>query len=187
MNHGLAQLAAQAPDENLNGVRVAIEILGIDMFDQRAAGHDLARMVHQISQHPVLVAGELDRGARGAHTGAARIQGHAGNCEYRRRHTAGAVNERTKAGQQLFHAKRFGQIVVGAGVHAVDLLVPFAACGEHEHRRVHSGGAPTAQHAESVQARQSQVQHDRVIGFARPQMGSVLAVGRPIHGVTRLA
>src|SRR6266436_4861348 len=63
--HGLddvdAQLLADAADEYLDGVGVAIEVLVVEMLDQLGTRDHAAGMMHQVGQQPILVAGELDR------------------------------------------------------------------------------------------------------------------------------
>ena len=65
--HGLderrAELAPQPRDEHFDGVRVAIEVLRVDVLGQLALRDDAAAMVHQVGEHAELVAGELDRRA----------------------------------------------------------------------------------------------------------------------------
>src|SRR3990170_3527250 len=55
------KLLAQAPDEHLDRVRVAIEILLVEMLDELGAGDDALPVQHEIMEHPVFVGGELDR------------------------------------------------------------------------------------------------------------------------------
>jgi len=54
------QLYAQPPDEDLNGVGIAVEVQGIDVFDHFAARNNLACPMHQELQHPQLKCGKLD-------------------------------------------------------------------------------------------------------------------------------
>src|ERR1700728_2428815 len=61
LNHVNAELLADAADEDLDGVGVAVEILIVKMLDQFGAGYDTAGMVHQIGEQAVFVRGELDR------------------------------------------------------------------------------------------------------------------------------
>src|SRR5690349_14356423 len=74
LDHVDAELPADAPDEDLDRVRVAVEILVIEMLDKLGAGYDPAGVVHEIGQQPVLVRGELDRRAVDGHPAGARIE-----------------------------------------------------------------------------------------------------------------
>ena len=50
LQHIDAELLAQAADEDLDGVRVAVEILVVEMLDQLGARNDLALVVHEIGR-----------------------------------------------------------------------------------------------------------------------------------------
>src|SRR5215468_7035791 len=56
-----AELLADADDEHLDGVGVAVEVLVVEMLDQFGAGDDAPGMVHQVGQQAILVRSELDR------------------------------------------------------------------------------------------------------------------------------
>src|SRR5262245_36496095 len=61
LDHVRRDLLAQTADEHLDGVGVAVEILLIKMLDQFGARDDAIVVMHQISEQPILVRGELDR------------------------------------------------------------------------------------------------------------------------------
>src|SRR5690349_7425141 len=54
-------LFAQAADEHLDGVGVAVEVLFIKVLDQLVARDDAIIVVHEIGEQPVFVRRELDR------------------------------------------------------------------------------------------------------------------------------
>src|SRR5436190_20565759 len=68
--HGLddvdLELLANAPDEHLDGVGVAVEILVVEMLDELGARHHAADVMHQVFEQIVLVRGQLDRVAADA-------------------------------------------------------------------------------------------------------------------------
>src|SRR4029079_6376394 len=68
-----AELFTTAPDEHSDGVRVAVEILIVQMLDQLGARNDPARVMHQIGEQAVFMAGELDRIAVARDAPGARI------------------------------------------------------------------------------------------------------------------
>src|SRR5262249_39596230 len=75
-----AELFANAPDEHLDRVGVAIEILVVEMLDQLGARDHASGMVHQIREQTVFVRGKLDgvavnRDAAGAGIEANRTAG----------------------------------------------------------------------------------------------------------------
>src|SRR5680860_502593 len=64
------KLLAQASDEHLDRVRVAVEILLVEMLDELGARDDALPVQHEIMEDPVFVRGELhalavDRDPRG--------------------------------------------------------------------------------------------------------------------------
>src|ERR1700722_1040417 len=76
LDHVDAELLADAADEDLDGVRVAVEILVIEMLDQLGARDDAAGVVHQVGEQAVLVRGELDRSAVDGDAAGARVEPH---------------------------------------------------------------------------------------------------------------
>ncbi len=62
-DHVHAHLLAQATDEDLDRVGIAIEILIVEMLDEFGARDDFAHMVHEIGQQPELVRRQLQRHA----------------------------------------------------------------------------------------------------------------------------
>jgi hypothetical protein len=75
----------------------------------------------------------------------------------------GAPQDRPEPRHQLLHAERLGEVVVGAGVDALDALAPAVAGGEDQDRQGDLGGAQAAQHAEPVEPRQAEIQHHCVV------------------------
>src|SRR5215475_16014114 len=68
-----AELLAQAADEHLDRVRLAIEVLVVDVLDQLRARDDLALVVHEIVDQPELLRRELDGNAADRHPAGAGI------------------------------------------------------------------------------------------------------------------
>ena len=56
-----ADLAPETRDEDLDSVRIAIGILGVNMFGQLCLRHDTIAVVHEIGEHTEFVARELQR------------------------------------------------------------------------------------------------------------------------------
>ena len=92
----------------------------------------------------------------------------------------------TCAGQQRFHAhfqfgqgERLGQVVVGTGTEAGDLVRQFIARGQHDHRHARSVSlAQASQHFVAFHARQHPVQDDDVIGLG----GGQVQAGNAVRG-----
>src|SRR5271166_1306941 len=87
-----AELLAQSPDEHLDGVRVAVEVLLVKMLDDLAARDDPPSVVHEIGQQAILVAGELDRLAVDRHPPGAGVQPDRADREVARRVAGGAAH-----------------------------------------------------------------------------------------------
>src|SRR5665213_1554100 len=111
-------LLAQPADENLDRVRVAIEVLIVEMLDQLSAGDDPIAVVHEVFEHAILVRSELHRIAVDGHLAGAAVETHRPNLDLVGRMPGGAAHQRTDAGQHLLDMKGLGDIVVGAGVNA---------------------------------------------------------------------
>src|SRR5829696_8290826 len=76
LDHVDAQLFADAADENLNGIRIAIEVLVIKVLDEFRARHHAAGMMHEIGEQPIFVRGQLDRITVDSDSAGARIEPH---------------------------------------------------------------------------------------------------------------
>ena len=55
------KLLAQASDEHLDSVRIAIEVLLVQMLDEFCPGNDAGAMQHEISEHAIFMRGKLHR------------------------------------------------------------------------------------------------------------------------------
>src|SRR5215831_5351074 len=71
-----AKLLADAADEHLDSVRVAVEVLVVQVLDQLGARHDTSGVVHQVGEQAVLVGCELDRIAVHRHAAGSGIEAH---------------------------------------------------------------------------------------------------------------
>src|SRR5262245_42886857 len=181
-----AELPADAADKHLDGVGVAIEVLIVEMLDQLAARDHAAGVVHEIGEQAVLVRGELDRVAVHAHAAGAGIEAHRAAIELALGVPGGAPQQRADARQHLLQVEGLGDVVVGAGVEALDLVAPAVAGGENEHRHGATGAAPGLEHRDAVHLGQADVEDDRVIGLALAEKVALLAVVGAIHHVARV-
>src|SRR5262245_66595736 len=59
LDHVDTELLANPPDEDLDGVRVAIKILIVKVLDQLRARHHAPGVVHEIGEQPIFMRGEL--------------------------------------------------------------------------------------------------------------------------------
>ena len=100
------------------------------------------------------------------------------------RATRCAPQQRLQPRQQLLHLERFGQVVVGAGLQALHLVLPAPARREHEDGQV---AAALAQPADDVQAGepgQADVDDGGVIGIFGGEIQRFLALA---GGIDRVA
>ena len=159
--------------------------MGVDVLDEFAARHDAILMVHQVRQHPKLVARQLDRLVLECHPAVAWVQGHRAGDEQRLRVAAGAPDQRPKPCQYFLDAERLCHVVVGAAVDALHLLVPAAARGQHQDGGRNVRRAPRSQQRQAVDVRQAQVEHNRVVRLGAHEEVGAFAVGGGVGGVAR--
>src|SRR6476646_10581878 len=110
-----AELLANAPDEDFDGVGITIEVLVVEMLDQLAARHHAAGMVHEIREQTILVRGELDRVAVDGDAAGASVEAHAAAIELALGVAGRAAQQCADARQHLFQVEGLGDIVVGTG------------------------------------------------------------------------
>ena len=97
------------------------------------------------------------------------------------------ADQRAQAGQQLFHVKRFGQVIVGTGVNAGHFFVPLVTRREDQHRHGLTLPAPALEHADAVQLGQAEVQHHGVIGLGFALVAGVTPIQGGVHGIARVS
>ena len=96
--------------------------------------------------------------------------------EHRRAVAAGPAEQRADPRHQLLHVERLGQVVVGAGIDALDALRQALRAGQHQDRRRDALGAEPLQDREAVELRQAQVEDDRIVVLGAAAEPGVLAV-----------
>jgi prepilin-type N-terminal cleavage/methylation domain-containing protein len=107
-NQARRQFLAQAGNEYLDRIRIAIEILSINMFGQFRSGDDFTRVMHQVGENPVFMARQRQGSSIHAGTAAAGIQGQRTANQLGTSMSAGTANQGAKPGQQFFHVKGLG-------------------------------------------------------------------------------
>ena len=98
-----------------------------------------------------------------------------------------APEQGAQARQHLLHVERLGDIIVGAGVHAGDLVAPPLARGEDQHRHLAFVAPPLLEHAQAVLLGQAEIEHDGVVGLGVAEKMPLLAVEGGVDGVARIA
>ena len=183
LDHPRPELASQAGQERLQGVRLAFRADPVEVVQQLARWHDLPLPVQQEGQEPVFEGGQFGGAAVDADRAGAGVELHRPGPEHRRGVAGGAPEDRPQARDQLLHAERLGQVIVRAGVDALDALAPAVPGGEDQHRQGHLGGAQPAQHPEPVEARQPEIEHHGVVGLGLGAEPRRLAVAHHVGDV----
>jgi hypothetical protein len=137
------------------------------VLEQREAAQHLAGMAHERLQERELLGAQLERLAAPPGAVAGRVEPQVADLEHRRALDRAAARERAQACQQLVERERLGEVVIGAGVEAVDPVRHGGARGQHQHRRPHALGAQPAADLEPVEVGEHRVEDDRVV-LGRP-------------------
>src|SRR6266566_6323751 len=82
--------------------------------------------------------------------------------------------------------ERLGDVVVGAGVEALDLIAPAVARGEDEDRHGPAGTPPGLEHRDAVHLGQADIEDHRIVGLAFAEKVALLAVEGTIDHVARV-
>lgn len=128
--------------------------------------------------------GPAHRQARQADVAAARVKRQRAVTQGRRGQALRAAYLGAQPGQQFFHVKGLGQVVVRARVDTGDFFMPLAVRREAQDRHGLALAAPALQHAQAIQHRQAEVEHGRVIGL---DFALVAGVASLQGGVDRVA
>jgi hypothetical protein len=94
-----------------------------------------------------------------------------------------AAQQRPEPGKQLVEGERLGEVVVGAGVEALDPVAHGVTCGEHQDRQVVAGGAQGPGRLDAVEARHHHVDDQRVGGASGDGGEGLRAVAGQADGV----
>ena len=97
----------------------------------------------------------------------------------------GAAQKRPQARQHFLHVEGLGDIVVRAGVDALDLVAPAVASGQDQDRHRAPGLAPRFEDRNPVALGQADVEHDRVIRLGVAAKPALLAVECAIDRIAR--
>ena len=98
-----------------------------------------------------------------------------------------APEQRAQARQHLLHVERLGDIIVGAGIHAGNLVAPPLARREDQHRHLAFVAPPLLEHAQAVFLGQAEIEHDGVVGLGVAEEMPLLAVEGRVDGIARIA
>src|SRR3954469_21394972 len=152
------ELAPEVRDEDLDGVRRREGVVAPDLLQQALAGHDDALVAHEVLEQLELALGQLDRAVAAVDLVRVRVQREVGDDERGRAARRPPAQEGAQAREQLLALERLDDVVVGAGVQALDARLDGVAGGEHEDRDV-VAAAQAARHVDAVEPRQAEVEH----------------------------
>src|SRR5690606_10915194 len=144
LDHAGRQLSPQSRHEDLDRVRVALEVLRIELFRELGARYDFALAVQQAGEQAKLVARERQGTAVHRHAGAAGVEHDVATGDLDARPAGAAPNQGAQARKELLHVEGLREVVVGAGVDALHLLVPGIARRQDEHGHGAAVAAPAA-------------------------------------------
>src|SRR5215510_3868287 len=184
LDHIGRDLFAQPSDEDLDGIRVAVEILLIKMLDELGARDDAVVVMHEVGEQPVFMRRELDRLAVQGNARRFGIETQGSTFDIAPGMARGATHLGPDARQQLLHMKGLGHIVVGTGIHARDLVAPTIPGGQNDDRHVAAGPSPLLEHADAVDLRQPGVEDHDVVGLGLAEEKALLAIEGSIDGIT---
>ena len=99
---------------------------------------------------------------------------------------AGAPDQRAQPRENFLHLERFGDVVVGAAVDPLDLLVPAATSGQHQYRGRQRGVAPLPEECQAIDPGETEVEEHGVVVLGARQEIRPRAVGGGVDRVTRV-
>ncbi len=126
---------------------------------------------------------QLDRIAFDSHASGSGIEPHRAAIEFALGVAGRAAQQRADARKHLLEMEGLGDVVVGAGVEALDLVAPTIARGEDQHRHGAAGAAPRLQHRNAVHLGQADIEDHRVVGLALAEEMPLLAVEGAVDDV----
>src|SRR3954468_6821970 len=176
------ELAAQVGDEDLDRVRRRERVVPPDLLEEALARDDDALVAHEVLEQLELALGQLDRPPGARDLVRVRVQRQVGDDERRAAPRRPAAQQRAQAGEQLLALERLDEVVVGAGVEALDARLDGVARGEHEDRHV-VGRAQAPRDLDAVDLREAEIEDHEVgmVGGGLVERG--LAVARDPHVV----
>src|SRR4051812_44396452 len=155
------ELAAHVGDEDLDGVRLREGVVAPDLVEQALARDDDALVAHEVLEQLELALGELDVALAAAHLVGVGVELEVAGHQRGRAARRAAAQQRAQAGEQLLALEGLDEVVVGAGVQALDARLQGVAGGEHQDRHV-AVGAQAPGHLDAVDPGQPEVEHDEV-------------------------
>ncbi len=152
------------------------------LFEDHHAAAEAAGGAHEEFEEAIFAGGQLDGGAAAEGLAGGGVKTEIGDAQDGGAVVGAAPGEGADAGEQLLQLEGFGQIIVGAGVEALDAFVDFAAGGEEQDGSELAAVAQLAEDAEAIAAGEHDVEDQAVKGGGRKERGDVVAVVAEVHG-----
>ena len=130
------------------------------------------------------MAGQLHRSAADRHASCARVKSQGAAPKFSMGEPAGAADQSSNAGKDLFDPERLCDVVVRPAVDPLYFFVPASARGQNEHGREDASFPPAAKQGESVYFRQPKVEYNRVISRSAGEEIGLFPVGGAVDGVS---
>src|SRR5579884_812114 len=184
---GGVYLVAQVVDIGVEDVAAGLRAFGPDAIGELGAREDAVGVAGEVFEQ-----GEFTGGKRDASPGARDFVAGYVHDEVAGADLAGlgarlelpaAADEGAQAGEQLLEGERLGEVVVGAGVEAGDLVLGGVERGEQEDGCGDALATQRAADADAVAAREEDVEHDdveAVVVGPHERVGGV-AVAQHLH------
>ena len=131
-------------------------------MEKYGAGEDAARLAHQSVQEQVFGFGQTNGCSRAKDPVCRGIERQTGHLQFRHLLDRSASGHGSQPRQQYFEGKRFGQIIVSAGVQTLDDIFSRVTRREHEDGCTSAGLAQTPSDVEPVRTGQHDVEDDDV-------------------------
>src|SRR6476619_3539128 len=155
------ELAPEVRDEHLDRVRRREGVVAPDLLEEPLARHDDPLVAHEVFEQFELALRQLDGPFTAHDLVRVGVQRQVGDDERRAAARRAAAQERAQPREQLLALEGLDEVVVGAGVEALDPRLDRVARREHEDRDV-VGGAQAPGDLDAVELGQPEVEDDEV-------------------------
>ena len=136
-----------------------------------------AGLVHQIGQDALFLGGKAEAFAFHGKTALMRVVRQRPHLQHGLGMAIGTTHQRTQPQHHFLVHEGLGEIVVGAGTKARQLVAPATAPGEDQHRETAPLLAPVLQHRHAVQLGQAEIEHGCIIFFGAAEKIGLATIG----------
>src|SRR3954453_4325335 len=176
------QLPSKVRYEDLDGVRRCERIVAPYLLEEPLSRHDDALVAHEVFEQLELALGEIDLATLAPDLVRVRVELQVADDEPRTSARRPAAQQRAQAREQLLALERLDEVVVGAGVEALDARLDRVARGEHEDRHI-VGRAQAPRDLDAVDLRQAEIEDHEVGMVGGGLVERCLPVARDPHVV----